>query len=303
MSRVCYGTRSRRPTALSAVVIERLEPRQFLSATEPQVVALHSSVSGTWAGSRNGEVNEPRRLTHSKADAPAAAQGTSEANDRVPRPDLADSVIVNEANDVIVAPDPGAVASVFASDVPSRRENASVPPSEPTWLKNKPQLEDVSIPPASPPSQIASVSRPPDDSTSPRVSYSGITVHHVLAADAASSDRSTIGAGGEPSAATAWGRVVEGFQWSKAASPVPPIVIYHFARVNAVEVFGDALNRFINQSAAMGPALSRVMSPSHARAWTITLAVIAADATLGAYLFGTARRRSMQYFRSFRCGA
>jgi hypothetical protein len=46
-----------------------------------------------------------------------------------------------------------------------------------------------------------------------------------------------------------------------------------------------------------------VMSPSHARAWTITLAVIAADAALGAYLFGTARRRSTQYFRSFRCGA
>ena len=301
MSRACSGTRSRRLTALSAVAIEYLEPRQFLSATEPQVVALHLLVSGTWAGSRNVEVTQPRRLTNSKAAAPAAAQGTSEANDQMPRPDLADSVIVNEAKDVIVAPDPGAVAGVFASAVPSRRASAAIPfADEPTWLQNRPQLQDSSIPPAPPSAQIASVLHLPDDSISPLVPYSGIALRDVSVVEAVSADCHTIGASGVPSAATVWGRVVRVFHGGEMATQVPPNIIFDFARVNAAETFSDALSRFINQSAAIGPALTAAIHPSHEKAWTITLAVIAGDAALGAYMVGTTRRRSTHYFRSFR---
>jgi hypothetical protein len=77
--------------------------------------------------------------------------------------------------------------------------------------------------------------------------------------------------------------------------------VYHFARVNAAATFSDALGRFINDCASLGRVLvSPDRGPAQSRARRITLAVIAADVVMGAYLLHRAspRRRRTAASRS-----
>jgi hypothetical protein len=71
-----------------------------------------------------------------------------------------------------------------------------------------------------------------------------------------------------------------------------PRTSFFIAHINVAATFGDALSSFIDDCTAMSPApLAEGQTPaSHARAWMVTLGVVALDGVILHYLISRRRR-------------
>jgi len=75
------------------------------------------------------------------------------------------------------------------------------------------------------------------------------------------------------------------------AQKLPQQMVYHFFPVKAAATFQDAITRFINECAALPAGLLPGAAPSRARAWSVTVVVLAGDVIFCAYLLHRGRRK------------
>jgi len=97
----------------------------------------------------------------------------------------------------------------------------------------------------------------------------------------------------ESSAPAIVNQFVEAIRSLALAQKLPQQAVYHFLSVNAAATFQDAITQFINECAALPAALLQSAAPSRARAWSVTVTVLAADTILFAYLLHRARRKKL----------